>query len=185
MCFEVSGQSGCDPQTGKTSYGTEIHHSRIRKEKHSGVNYCYHQGCQHCGRGITAKHKDSSVEKVHQERLNIKETIFSKEVIWFEIAVFIFIEVCSEHFEVTDHHRKIQKEWPQRTNMTLNCAGEQDKMCCLEAPCPSLSISIGREGECLRQRLQPKSMNQKKLRWCTMALLLELTVQREKDFFKE
>jgi len=55
----------------------------------------------------------------------------------------------------------------------------------LEATCPFLSITMVRDGECLRQWLQSKAVNQEKVRWCTMVFLLELTVQREKDFFKE
>lgn len=58
--------------------------------------------------------------KVDQEGLNIKEI----NHLVSETAAFIFIEVCLKHFKVTEEHKKIQKEWPQRAKMTLNCVGE-------------------------------------------------------------
>lgn len=61
--------------------------------------------------------------KDDQEGLNIKEILFVKEII-SGTAVFSFAEVCLKHFEVTEEHEKIQKEWPQRANMTLNCVRE-------------------------------------------------------------
>lgn len=164
------------------------HNSRIWREKCLGVNYCCHQGCQRCDTGAAA----NTMATVDQEVLNkisSKKILFVKEIILFQKLQFSSsLESVKSILRWQKNTRKFKRNslkgqrwlWAvlEKKADVSRCA----KPDFLEAPCSFLTITIEKDGECLRQRLQPKAVNQEKLRWHMIVFCWNC--QREKDFFR-